>query len=192
MDLEAYVNIPKFEKFVEEQGIKINRVRGYRLMKDEKPITKDEMYEIVEHNLPYILESILTRRYDPKLGFCYYAGYMSNNQEKKYFIQVDEYEKKINWKNIHGKLRKKLKYEQKCLAKAVFTQWNMWNKFCGENILYIHAKQGIYNWSDTWRKDYENEEWYLDSCDDAFDNCYADIYAKIKDDGRFEGLNNTK
>lgn len=173
MDLGAYANIPTLEKIAEEHNIKVNRVRGYRLMKDEEPITKEEINEQIEDILIYWLE------YESKathiFGFTTYQGY---EDDKRYIKKVGN-KSIILWENIHGKLRKKLKFAKKNITKRVNTQWNLWNNYCGKDVLYIHAKQGSTNWSDTTHESYAHDEWYLNSCDDAFDSCYCDIYAKI-------------
>ena len=46
MDLYAYSQIDKLEKIAKENNIKVPRIRGYRLMSEEKEITKEEINEI--------------------------------------------------------------------------------------------------------------------------------------------------
>ena len=48
-----------------------------------------------------------------------------------------------------------------------------------KNVLYIHARLGISNWSNTTWEDFRKSSWFLDGCDDASDRSYCDIYAKI-------------
>ena len=56
----------------------------------------------------------------------------------------------------------------------------VWNKYAGQkNVLYIHARLGTSNWSNTTWEDFRKSSWFLDGCDDASDRSYCDIYAKI-------------
>lgn len=48
-----------------------------------------------------------------------------------------------------------------------------------KNVLYIHARLGTSNWSNTTWEDFRKSSWFLDGCDDASDRSYCDIYAKI-------------
>ena len=47
MDIGAYVQIDDLDKIAKENGIEVPRLRGYRLMKDEKPVDIPLIYEIV-------------------------------------------------------------------------------------------------------------------------------------------------
>ena len=80
-------------------------------------------------------------------------------------------EMKIN-KEKRQYLKKELRYEKHQLA--------VWNKYTGQkNVLYIHARLGTSNWSNTTWEDFRTSSWFLDGCDDASDRSYCDIYAKI-------------
>ena len=43
MDLGAYENIEELSAIAKENGIEIPRLRGYRLMKNEKPFPQDRI-----------------------------------------------------------------------------------------------------------------------------------------------------
>ena len=176
MDLGAYCNIEDLGSVAKTNNIEINRVRGYRLMKDETPITVDELSTIIDDMITEAIKEELCTIYEYGLAMRSYAKENSKRYNK--YIKNDT----VVWDNIHGKLRKRLKHLKKIISQDIHNQWDMWNKYCGKNVLYIHAKQGRTNWSDTWHKTYEKEPWYLDSCDDAYDPCYSDIYAQIKED----------
>ena len=60
---------------------------------------------------------------------------------------------------------------------------NMIFNFTGSRTL-VHARLGSYSWSDIKHFSYKDKPWYLDSCDDAYDSSFCDIYAKIEP---FEG-----
>ena len=49
MDLGAYAQIPNLENILQDNNIDIPRLRGLRLMKNEEPITRKEMDEIVDY-----------------------------------------------------------------------------------------------------------------------------------------------
>jgi hypothetical protein len=46
MDLGAYMNIEELDEIAKDNGIEIPRVRGYRLMINEKPLSKEEIKTI--------------------------------------------------------------------------------------------------------------------------------------------------
>ena len=46
MDLGAYMNIEELGEIAKDNGIEIPRIRGYRLMENEKPLSKEEIKEI--------------------------------------------------------------------------------------------------------------------------------------------------
>ena len=46
MDLLAYGQIDELEKLAEANGIKVPRLRGYRLMSEERPVSKEELKTI--------------------------------------------------------------------------------------------------------------------------------------------------
>lgn len=48
MDLYACSQIDKYKKYLKENNIEIPRLRGLRLMKDETPVSEDEIKECVE------------------------------------------------------------------------------------------------------------------------------------------------
>lgn len=179
MDLGAYVQIEDIEPIVKANNIEVNRVRGYRLMKEQEPMSIESINDDIDYLVAEYFRDKL--RSFIEYGLVFRHDDISNKQKKKYFIYKDEYDFTVNWSNIHGKRRKDLKFMKKIISKQIKEQYNLWNKYCNQdNILYIHAKQGRTNWSDTWRKDYEDKEWYLDSVDDSYDPCYCDIYAKLK------------
>lgn len=46
MDLGAYMNIGELGEIAKDNGIEIPRIRGYRLMENEKQVSKEEIKEI--------------------------------------------------------------------------------------------------------------------------------------------------
>ena len=187
MDLGAYVQIKDIEPLVQKNGIDVSRVRGYRLMKDEKPVSELELKDIINDNACYKIEEMLSldMEFFRLTGLKAYSGETPAIKKKKYLYEYkigEDYKVGVKWNNVHGKLRKRMKFIYKQVKKGVYDQYGIWNKYAGQdNVLYIHAKLGSWNWSDKWHKDCASEDWYLDSCDDSFDRAYCDIYARLKD-----------
>lgn len=177
MDLGAYVQIPDLESIAKRNNIKVSRLRGYRLMKDEKPIS------ITEEYISYIKKDCVERLIYaiPKFSLHPTVISYSLSDSKLLFKYYDTTNNEIKWNNIHGKFRKHLKYLLKKTLSLYNKQNNMFNKYIGrEDVLYIHARLGSRNWSDITYKYYEKEPWYLDGIDDVYDRSYCDIYAKIE------------
>ena len=49
MDLGAYAQINDLGKLAEANGIDVPRLRGYRLMSDEKPVSREEIKKMMEN-----------------------------------------------------------------------------------------------------------------------------------------------
>lgn len=182
MDLGAYAQIEKIEPIVKANNIKIDRVRGYRLMVEEKPLTKEEINKNV-NIIAYERINGLLALVNDEMGraLCYGDGY--ERKRRKYTYGSEDEITGIKWSNVHGKLRRQFKYIFKEAKRDVLEQYNLWNKYAGQkNVLYIHAKLGASNWSDVYHKMYATEDWYLGSCNDAYDFAYCDIYAKISEE----------
>ena len=116
MDLGAYGQIPNLEKIAKANNIVVPRLRGYRLMKDEKPVSVEDIEKII---------NVLTTRVcydlccmDPcwtLTGWSDCGSQRTNRICNRYLIKgVDENGDKIyngiNWNRIHGKKRKILKF----------------------------------------------------------------------------------
>lgn len=174
MDLYAYAQIEDLEKLLEMNGIKdIKRLRGLRLMATEKLVSEAEIKKEIRSNLKYDLEAFFA--YDPEFGCWCYDEMARINAE--WFLYKDG---TPNWKRIHGKLRKAIKFEMKKSARKVRAEFEMFNKYVGrEDVLYIHTRTGGNNWNYYECYKYLSEPWYLDHVDDCFDSTYCDIYAKI-------------
>ena len=187
MDLGAYMNIEELGEIAKNNGIEIPRIRGYRLMENEKPLSKEEIKEIQNESAidvaKGLCEAIPFWRVNPE-----YHEYSSwTNILKDYYLIKDKDSKYpeyigIRWDRIHGWKRKILKFEIKKQKKKIQKQYDIWNKYAGvENVLYIHSRMGGWNWKQYDKKnDILNQPWYLDRVDDYFDSTYCDFYAKIK------------
>ena len=191
MDLLAYSQIPNLSKLAADNGIDVPRLRGYRLMKDEAPVTEEEIQELIEHQA--IEEAVDLIRGEWRIcNSRMYCDRITRNLYRYLRYTEEEYETEdgtkvyykpveILWDKIHGKRRKLLKWQIKKAEKRIRTQFSMWNRYAGqENVLYIHARLGGWNW-----KSYEGDlniarkPWFLGKADDYWDGTYCDIYARI-------------
>ena len=189
MDIGAYAQIDDLEQIMKDNGIEIPRLRGLRLMKDEAPLTKEDLEEVIKDDILWEVQSLI--RGCPKWDWNSCVTELSSKTDAlcDYYLwyDVDEYgcHKYIDicWDRIHGKKRKACKYVIKKVKKRVKEQFDMWNKYVGrDDVLYIHARLGSGNWGGyDCDKIVKGQPWYLDHCEDHFDCTYVDIYAKIKE-----------
>ena len=190
MDLGAYANIENLEKIAKENGIEIPRLRGYRLMSEEEPISKEDIEEMKKDCEIDIVENLCEAYPFWSANPEWYESSLEKDKIKDFFLiknpDKDEigYQKYvgIRWDRIHGWKRKVLKFEIKKQKKEIQKQYDIWNKYAGkEGILYIHSRMGGNNWKYFNEKsELINQSWFLDRVDDCFDNTYCDFYAKIR------------
>lgn len=187
MDLGAYCQIENLEQIMIDNNISIPRLRGLRLMKDEKPITKEEMDDLAKSYGLYDCDNLCRCGFRPNAGWITMSTYTDMIAER--YLEYEERNGQkmhtqpiyIKWDKVHGKKRKAFKYVLKQSKKEVYNQYKMWNKYCGrDDVLYIHCRLGAGNWSaydcDTIIK---SQPWFLDCVEDSFDRTYLDVYAKI-------------
>lgn len=188
MDLGAYIQINDLNKIAKENGIEIPRLRGYRLMKDEEPMSREELKEM-KHECAIDIAENLCESVPFWSRSCLYR--MCNNHIrslKNYFLvkgkDEDGHERyvDIRWDRIHGKKRKTLKYIIKKKERKIQAQYDTWNRYAGkEGILYIHSRMGGKNWEAYDKKDsILKQPWFLERVDDWWDSTYCDFYARIK------------
>lgn len=175
MDLGAYAQIDNLGELAEKNGIYIPRLRGYRLMSEEKPLTKEDKEHWINSLYLIKCEYILRRRWVRPGVYVHEYDYFVNKRVDR-IIKDDG----IDWSQVHGKLRKKFKYERKRAEKLCEKQISTFNKYAGRNdILMIHARIGGNNWLYYDGPEIEKQSWFLEKVDDCFDNTYCDIYAKL-------------
>lgn len=178
MDLGAYTKIEDLSKVAEENGIIIPRLRGYRLMSEEKPLSKEEITNIETNMIRHVYKS----------GCCSVPRFCPASHMHEFSRKTKALENKfldengnLRWNLLHGKERKRIKFAVKKVRQAVRNQYETFNKYAGRNdVLYIHARIGGNNWNDFQGYMLEKTEWFLEKIDDCFDSTYCDIYAKIK------------
>lgn len=199
MDLYAYLQIEDYDALAKANGIEIPRLRGYRWMENEKCLSEEDIENCLNEARARAYEHVLTA--DPPFSInpeYYILSYTTDQRKKKYLIQEEQTRvyyppdnpegksytttviKGLRWDLLHGKRRKAVKYYLKKELRYEKHQLAVWNKYAGQkNVLYIHARLGTSNWSNTTWEDFRKSSWFLDGCDDASDRSYCDIYAKI-------------
>ena len=184
MDLGAYAQIENLSELAARNGICVYRLRGYRLMKNEEPVSKEELDKMKHDQALYACAQLSEAEPPFSINpYCYSFSSDTERRQKKYMIfdKDNKYDPiGVRWENLHGKRRKVAKYVMKRAARNVDRQYALWNKYAGQdNVLYIHARQGSGNWSDTDWSSYSHEPWFLAAVNDYFDPTYCDIYARI-------------
>lgn len=177
MDLGAYSNIGNLSAIASVNGIHVPRLRGYRLMANEEPVTKEEL----EKEAAWQQLDEVKSMFEQVAPGCYEISRRTRRLVRKYMILNEgSLPVGIRWDRLHGKRRKKAKYLMKQVAKTVSAQYNVFNKYCGrDDVLYIHARIGGTNWRFYGGDAIEKEPWFIEKIDDAFDSTYCDIYALI-------------
>lgn len=183
MDLYAYAQIGDLESIAQENGISIPRLRGYRLMVNEKPNTKEDIEELLikaELNICRDgCESLPRFSLNP---FCYEYGRRTRQVRKKYLIYDNKHHViGFRWDRMHGKNRRNLKFAIKKAKKKYLESTKAWNRYAGDpSVLYIHARIGGMNWLAYGGDEISKEPWFIEKVDDPYDETYCDIYARIK------------
>lgn len=174
MDLKAYAQIEDLEPILKENNIEIPRLRGLDLMVDEKPriFSKEDMRDLELECAEDLCRSIPF--WDPNAGMCEYSDYTDYLCD--FYVGKDG----IRWDRIHGKKRKVLKTYIHNEKNRHQKQVDVFNKYVGRSdVIRIHARIGGYNWVYFGGVELSRQPWFLEKVDDAFDNTYCDIYAKI-------------
>ena len=181
MDLFAYSQIDDFDHLLKDNNIEIPRLRGVRLMSEEKQ-EKDYIPKNLEYRvLKYWVASDFGR---DKYGYTFSSWTDEMVEYLSYPAYKDEdgeEVRKIDWKKLRRKEKKYLKLKIKHRIKEYHKQFETFNKYCGrDDVLYIHARIGGGNWSYYDGPELSKQPWFIEKVDDAFDSTYCDIYAKIK------------
>lgn len=187
MDLMAYAQISDLEKIAKDNNIEVPRLRGYRLMKDEKVVPSEEIKKIMKDCEVMVCERLCEAEpFWSSHPDCYCSSSYTDILCEHFLIKkLNENGYKeyvgIRWDRIHGWKRKVLKFEIKKQKRKIQKQLDMWNKYVGnENVLYIHSRIGGDNWNYYGGNELVKLPWFLDKADDYFDGTYCDIYALIK------------
>ena len=194
MDLGAYIQIKDLDALAKANGIEVPRLRGYRLMSEEEPLSKGKIEEVAHSHEMHICESACCSvpRFRPNSS-CSEFSAKTRELEKKYLIQETRTGERADgssfswtetvgfrWELLHGKDRQEVKFAIKTGRAALVRQFETFNKYAGrEDVLYIHARIGGRNWSYYGGAELEKQPWFLEKVDDHFDSTYCDIYALV-------------
>lgn len=187
MDLGAYIQINELDQVAKANGISIPRLRGYRLMKDEKPMGREGFAQLFHDCEMEAIDDLCTSiPFWSANSSCRLLS-QKTDRTRTYYVKygVDEDGLRvpvgIRWDRIHGKKRRVLKYAIKKNKKRALAQYTLWNKYAGqENVLYIHSRMGGGNWNVYSEKEsIAGQPWFLDRVDDWWDGTYCDFYARI-------------
>lgn len=183
MDLKAYAQIGILDKIAKDNGIEVPRLRGYRLMKEEKPDAWDYGNKEVEcvkalcESVPFWNPNSRVSQFNDWTDYLkdfYLKNVIDREGHKKYTS--------VRWDRIHGWKRKVLKTFIHNEEKRVEKQRAAWNKYAGrDDVLYIHARIGGDNWF-YYHSYVDTQPWFLEKVDDSYDSTYCDLYARIKPD----------
>lgn len=197
MDLGAYTQIDYLDALVKANGIDIPRLRGHRLMSEEEPVSQEEIKALFKYCAIQAVKDLCESDpfWDAK---SFISDYDSRTKRLcKYYLVKDKDGRyvDIRWDRIHGWKRKILKFEIKKDKRSIQKQYDMWNKYAGqEGVLYIHSRMGGNNWKywDTEKKrKLMSQPWFLDRVDDHWDSTYCDFYARV-DTNLLEVINERK
>ena len=183
MDLGAYSQIDILNAIMDRNGISVPRIRGLRLMSQEKMMSPDDIASIAHNHAMCECESLCES--DFRLNaHSFEMSERTRRLKRKYLIYSEEGYTPVDvrWDRIHGKKRKAFKFAIKNATLRTYTQYTLFNRYCGcPDILYIHARIGGGNWS-YYGKEVKNQQWFICKVDDAFDSTYCDIYARLNPD----------
>ncbi len=181
MDLGAYAQIENLDKILVDNGITVPRLRGLRLMSQEKAISADDISESANQLGLQECEALCESDFRIN-AYCFECSDRTRRIKRKYLkYDTDHFTPiGVRWDRIHGKKRKKFKYVIKTAYRRNREQLELFNRYCGRpDVLYIHARIGGGNWP-YYCNEVKDQPWFICRIDDAFDSTYCDIYATIK------------
>lgn len=189
MDLYAYSKIEDFEELAKHNNICIPRLRGYRYMLEEEAVDIEEYIneirdDITKETVSDALSSAIP--FEPESG-CYTYDPETDSLKDKYLVYEEGYEhndfhiKEIKWEEFDETAANRIR---NCIEDKLLRykgQMETFNKYVGrDDVLYVHARIGSGNWLYYEGDKIEQQPWFLEKFDDAFDCTYCDIYCKIE------------
>ena len=125
MDLYAYSQIEDLEKYLKDNNIEIARLRGIRLMRDEKMISQEEINKIVEEQKLYNAKRWLEQK-----SWTIWCSYKADRKHKAF---------------IYGWVLKEYSNGDKEWVKEVVgIKWNLVKKDI--RLWHIYLKNGRRCW----------------------------------------------
>lgn len=189
MNLAAYAQIPTLSDVMKSNGIEVPRLRGLALMRDQEPYTKEEIEECMKdievdalkdllRSEPFFNPNSCCHSYDSWTDYLvdFYTIKSSEPSEFGNYKEIG-----VRWDKIHGWKRRILKFEIKKQKRRILNKIAAWNRYAGrDDVLYIHARIGGWNWNDYGGPELTRQSWFLEKVDDSWDSTYCDIFAKIE------------
>lgn len=191
MNLCAYAKIPDLEHVLKANNIEVPRLRGLELMGEQEKYSDEEIKNWIDNYMLYTYEDVCRSGFSMDPSCFEYSTrtdmvmdkYLIQEKETEVFNGVDVENRRtvgIRWDRLHGKKRKAVKYVIKKRKNRVLAQAKAWNRYAGRNdVLYIHARIGAGNWDYYGGDELSKQPWFLEKVDDAYDDTYCDIYARI-------------
>lgn len=183
MDLYAYSQIEDLEDILKDLNIVVPRLRGVRLMKISKPVSQEEIEKrIKETKVKNCVQWLRERSWncwsswnENKKHPSFIYGKVFNEYTEEYEIEVID----INYSKIKRKDRNIINLKNKEDENRIRKDFELWNKYCGKDVLYVHTRAGGGNriWCRT--DEVKQHPLYLEDCDDSFDSTYCSIYFDI-------------
>lgn len=159
MDLGATINMATHNKtygdwdeIAERQGIDIPRMRGYRFMAGEEPITDDEVERVIRKTIP---------RWLTEPGGC-----VVRIKGRGKFKTVD---------------KRQVKGEYRMRVKSARRQYAAFNRYVGQpDIVMVHCRAGSRDdWIEGGGIWIQKQPWFIERVRDTFDETYCDVYIRI-------------
>ena len=185
MDLYAYNQIENLEDILKDLNITVPRLRGIRLMKVSEPVSQEKIERYVkeqkvENSVQWLREkswNCWSSSKENKKHPSFIYGKVYNEYTETYETKVVD----INYSKIRRKDRNIIKLENRKDEARIKRDFELWNKYCNQNVLYVHTRAGGGNrlWCKTDKL--KEHPLYLNDCDDSFDPTYCSIYFDIKD-----------
>ena len=201
MDLYACGQIESLDELAKANGIQVERLRGYRLMADERPYSEEKLAECLNELVGEYWWMAAVEQDHRCCPDCtdFIKGYRPPSIPKGCAWPEYYGEDAKEWEDTDSKFWKVKRvhrtslFQELGMLKARFKrQYMLWNRYVGQpDVLYIHARIGGSNWKGYYSDDeraereihdgwwIERQPWFICKCDDAFDPTYCDIYARI-------------
>ena len=195
MDLGAFVRIRGMKQLADLNEINVPRTRGYRWMAAEKPVTEEEMADLRERIETLTCDD--APRTEPmfSLSPMYTEFSLRTSKLVSQYMDVSEkevtdgngrkYKRRVvkpDWNKITGQDAENLKIMLRNAVEQLEEQYSLFNEYAGkEGVLYVHARIGTKNGTKYKWTDLMDKPWFIAGTDDAFDDTYCDIYARVKE-----------
>lgn len=171
-----------WKKLLEKNGIVVPRLRGYTLMAEEEPASRDEILAEVYAACTYRIEDMCCSypRFSINPAWSEYSLATKRSKDKYLIKDSDGHTVGVRWNLLHGKRRKNVKYVMKKTRRQIEHFYEVQNKYAGSaDVLKVHARIGGGNWPHYYQE-VVNKPWFLEKVDSIYDSTYCDIFCRIE------------